>query len=1065
MRQKYLFSLLVLLISATQFIFAQELSVSGKVVDAAGAALPGVNVLVKGTNNGTSTDFDGNYTIGVAKGEVLVFTFVGFAKQEVAVTGPSLNVMMSEDSGQLEEVVITAFGIEKQTKELGYSVSQVKTEDLDLSGQTNALNALQGRVAGLTITQTSGGAGAGADILIRGISSVAPGRDNQPLIIVDGLPVNNDTFTGNVLPSAGSNADNSSQQYGFTSRAGDLNPDDIESYNVLKGAAATALYGVRAANGAIIITTKKGKEGRAKFGFTASTTFKNVNTTPEYQKTYREGFGVTKPGGQPFETIAQPRQLYTPETATGFTRVNSGTIFYNWGPLLSDDTYTNTNGTIVDLSGDKFYDPMDLYKTGINTLINFNVAGATEKMEYFFSVGRQNEESTIPNSDFDKTTVRFNAGYLISDKLKIGSSISYANSGGRRANGGDKSVSSSLAYFSWSYPVNDYKNANGSERDYSLGIIDNPRYYAETSSFEDDVNRWIGNVTLSWVPAAWMNVNYSAQIDNYSDQRDRFVSADLDSGSQVGGFVINENINYLGLDSNLLVTFTHSFSDKFSTSLLLGNQISDRDRDYDRMYGEKLNIPYYNHISNTTVRDNSNAVNHERNVGLFGELKLEYDDKLFLSVTGRNDWLSTLPEDNNSFFYPSVSASYIFTEDLFADSDFFSFGKLRASYAEVGNGPGFAETGQYIYPANNFPFGGVGGYATSTLAGNSNLKPERSKSWEVGADFRFFKNRLRFDYAYYTTAVSDQIFRTTVPRSTGIATYVTNAGDYETWGHELMIAGDLIKNDNWTWELIYNFSTNEGEVTDLPDDIDNITYASDLGPEIFSRVKEGDKMGTMYGYKYRRENDGQLFIGADGYPTIDTRDGYVVIGNAFPDFITSLGSNLRWKNFSFNFLVEWKEGGDKYDWTRRQMLRQGTSIDTEFRVRTADYVFEGVMADPGNSDNFIPNTNPANRGVDEDYYRSWSRYTGAAEVILQDASWVKIRNIGVSYDFAGHFLKKWNITNFILTASANNLLLWTPYDGYDPEGSTYSAGSGIYGFSGQGIPLTENYSFGIQIGF
>ncbi|MDZ7612430.1 MAG: hypothetical protein U5K51_00905 [Flavobacteriaceae bacterium] len=221
-----------------------------------------------------------------------------------------------------------------------------------------------------------------------------------------------------------------------------------------------------------------------------------MNTTPEYQKIYREGFGVTKPGGQPFESIGQPRQLYTPETESGFTRVNSGTVFYNWGPLLSDDTYTNTNGTVVDLSEDRFYDPMDLYKTGINTMVNFNVAGATEKMDYFFSIGRQNEESTIPNSDFDKTTVRFNGGYQISDKLKISSAISYANSGGRRANGGDKSVSSALAYFSWSYPVNDYKNADGSERDYSFGIIDNPRYYAETSSFVDDVNRWIGSATL-----------------------------------------------------------------------------------------------------------------------------------------------------------------------------------------------------------------------------------------------------------------------------------------------------------------------------------------------------------------------------------------------------------------------------------------------------------------------------------------------------------------------------------------------------------------------------------------
>jgi len=1047
-----MFSLLVFFISAAQLLFAQAGTITGKVSDSNGSGLPGVNVVVKGTNSGAATDFDGNYSISASQGDVLVFSFIGFAPREVKVSGSTLNVALVEDSDELDEVVVTAFGIKKETKELGYSVSQVKTKDLDLSGQMNGINALQGRVAGLQIRQTSGGAGAGADILIRGISSLAPGRNNQPLIIVDGVAINNDTFTGNVLPSAGSNADGSSQQFGFTSRAGDINPDDIESYNILKGAAATALYGVRAANGAIIITTKKGVQGKPKISISASTTFRNVEKTPEFQKTYREGFGGV------------PRQLYTPETESGFTRVNSGSVFYNWGPLLSDDSYQNSDGTIVDLSGDSFYDPMDIYRTGLNTQLNFNIAGATEKMEYFFSMGNQNDESIIPNSDYEKTNFRFNAAYQVSDKFKIGSSISYTNSGGVRANGGDKSVISSLAYFSWTFPVNDYKNADGSERDYSNGIIDNPRYYAETSSFEDNVNRWIGSVNLNWAPVSWINVNYIAQVDNYSDQRDRFVPADLDSGSQVGGFIVNENINFLGLDSNLLVTFTKDWTEKFSTSLLVGNQISDRKRDYDRMYGERFNIPYYNHISNTTTRDNFNSVEQERNVGVFGELKLEYDNKLFLSVTGRNDWLSTLPEQNRSFFYPSVSASYIFTEDIFKDSSVFSFGKLRASYAEVGNGPGFGEVGNYIYPANNFPFGGVGGYATATLAGNENLKPERSKSWEIGTDLRFFKNRLRFDYAYYTTKVSDQIFRTSVPRSTGISTYVTNAGDYETWGHELMISGDVIKNEKFNWELIYNFATNEGKVIDLPDDIDNITYASDGGPEIFSRVKEGDKMGTMYGYKWRTEG-GERYIDANGYPTIDQRDGYVIVGNAFPDFVMSLGSNFSWKNFTFNFLFEWSEGGDKYDWGRRQMLRNGTSIETELRIRTADYVFSGVMEDPNSPGTYVTNTNPAANGLDEDYYRSWSRYTGSAEGILQDASWVKLRNIGISYDLASNLSKKLNINSLVLSASASNILLWTPYDGYDPEGSTYSAGSGVYGFSGQGIPLTTNYSFGVQIGF
>tara|TARA_R110002073_G_scaffold279026_1_gene442891 strand:+ start:130881 stop:134030 length:3150 start_codon:yes stop_codon:yes gene_type:complete len=1049
MRKKITFSFLLIFTLSFSLLHAQSITVSGKVSDISGIGIPSVNIQVKGTNNGTSTDFDGNYQITATQGDVLIFSFIGYKTKELAVTDSTLNVSLEEDAAALDEVVITAFGVEKKQKSLGYSVTQVNADDLNLSGQMNGINALQGQVAGLQINQNSGGAGAGADISIRGITSIAPGRNNQPLIVLDGIVLNNDTFSGNILPSAGSNSPGSYDQFGFTSRAGDINPNDIQSVSVLKGGAATALYGVEAANGVILITSKKGKQGEAQIKLSTSTTFRNVVKSPEYQKIYREGFS------------GAPRQLYTPETETGFTRLG-GTVFYNWGPELAADSYTLGDGTVVDLSNDKFYDPMDLLNTGVNTDINLSIAGATEKMDYYLSLGNQNETSIIPNSNYEKINARLSGGYQITDNLKLNSSVSYSNSGGKRANGGDKSVMSSLAYFVWSFPVNDYQNADGSERDFSNGIIDNPRYYAERSALNDKVNRWTGNVNLNWSPKEWINLNYKAQIDNYSDQRNRFVTADLDSGTQVNGFIVNENINFTGLESNLIATFTRDFSEKFTSTLMLGNQILDKERIYNRMYGQNFNLPFFNHISNTTDRDNSNSINHQRTVGVFGELKLEYDDKLFLSITGRNDWLSTLPKENRSFFYPSLSASYVFSQDFASESNVLSFGKIRASYAEVGNGPGYGEVGQFIYPAGGFPFGGVGGYATSSLAGDLNMVPELSKSIEFGADLRFFKNRFRIDYAYYTSNVNDQIFRTSVPYSTSLSTIVTNAGDYKTWGHELLISAKVIKTENTSLELIYNFSTNKGKVVDLPDDIDNINYYGDGGPEIFARVKEGDEMGTMYGYNLTYV-DGELFLDSNGYPTLDRDEGYVVVGNALPDFISSLGMNLKWKDLGFNFLFEWKKGGDKYSWARRQMLRGGTSIATVNRIRTGDYVFDGVMEDPSSPGSYIPNTQQVN--LDEGYYRSWSRYTGAAENILQDASWIKLRNIGISYDLTGKVLKKLKINTFLLNASANNILLWTPYDGYDPEGSTFSAGSGIYGFSGQGIPLSQNYSIGIQLGF
>ena len=1044
MRKKHLFSFLVFFIAAVQLLFAQEGTITGTVTDESGSGLPGVNIQVKGTNTGTASDFDGNYEITASQGDVLAFSFIGFATKEASVSGSTLNVTLQEDSNELDEVVVTAFGISKPSKELGYSVSQVKTADLDLAGQTSAVEALQGRVAGLQINRTSGSAGGGLDILIRGVTSVNPERNNQPLIIVDGIALNNDTFSGSVLPSAGTNSPSSDEQFSFSNRASDINPEDVESYNILKGAAATALYGVRASNGAIVITTKKGKQGKARINLTASTTVRKINTTPELQTTYREGYRDA------------PRTLYTPETETGFTRLG-GTSFYSWGPKFSDDSYTMDDGTVIDLTDDKFYSPYDLFRTGINTQLNFSISGAGEKLDYYFSVGNSQDEGILPNTSYGKTNFRFKAGYQVSDKFKINSSISYTNSGGERANGGDKSVFSSLSYYGGTFPINDYQNADGSQRNYSFGIIDNPRYFLEKSNLEDQVDRWIGNVTLNWSPKEWINVTYAAQVDNYADRRNRFVPPDLDAGTQVGGFIVNQNINFTGLESNLLVALTKDWSEDFNTTLTLGHQVSDTKRNYTWIRGETLNIPGINDLSNTINMFAGEDVVQLRNMGVFGELKMGYKDKLFLTLTGRNDWLSTLPKENRSFFYPSISASYVFTEDIFNDSDILTFGKLRASWAEVGKGPGFGQVGHYFVVDGDFPFGGSGGYRSSTSLGDLDMVPEKNQSFEIGTDLRFLKDRVRLDYAYYKTRVKDQIFGVGTAYSSGISRITRNAGDFETWGHELLISADIIKTDNLTWELIFNWSTSEGEVIDLPEDIEAVIFADAGFAGVTSEVREGDKMGTLYGWKWRYE-DGERYIDANGKPEVDFTERQVV-GNAFPDFVASIGSSLKWNNFNFNFLFEWKEGGDLYDSGRRNGIRNGVLGLTEFRNETT--VLSGVM-DDGNG-GFIPNTTEVL--ITQDYYRSSTDFNRASEILIQDASWLKLRNISLSYNFAGNFMDKLHLDRFSLTASMHNILLWTPFEGYDPEGNQYSAGSNVYGFTGLNVPLSESYSFGVNIGF
>ncbi|MDY7395645.1 SusC/RagA family TonB-linked outer membrane protein [Aureibaculum sp. 2210JD6-5] len=1044
MRKKITFSFLVFFTATCSFLFAQTITVSGTVTDANGMALPSVNIQVKGTTTGTSTDFDGKYQLSASEGDVLVFSYLGFKTKELPITGSTLNVSLEEDAAALDEVVVTAFGVEKKQKSLGYSVTQVKADDLNLAGQANAVEALQGRVAGVQINRTSGSSGGGVDILIRGITSVNPDRSNQPLIIVDGIALNNDTFSGNVSPSAGSNSPSSSEQFGFSNRAGDINPEDIESYNVLKGAAATALYGVRASNGAIVITTKKGKQGKAKINITASTTFRNVNKVPELQTTYREGFS------------GAPRTLYDPDSDTGFNRVQNATSFYSWGPKYTDDSYTLDDGTIVDLSDDQFYSPYDLFKTGVNSQINMNISGAGEKLDYFFSLGSNEEEGILPNTNYDKTNFRFKAGYAVSDKFNISTSISYTKSGGARGNSGDKSVMSSLSYWSGTFPINDFENPDGTQRNYSFGIIDNPRYFMEKSSLKDDVNRWVGNTIFNWSPKEWVKVTYSAQVDNYSDQRNRFVPPDLDVGTQVGGFIVNQNINFTALESNLLVALTKDWSDDFSTDLTLGHQISDTKRKYEEIRGETLNVPGINELGNTINTFADNNVTQLRNMGVFGELKLSYMDKLFLTLTGRNDWLSTLPKENRSFFYPSVSLAYD-VSDLFGDNDVFTFGKLRASWAEVGKGPLFGQVGQYFVVDGDFPFGGSGGYRRGTLLGDINIKPEKNQSTEIGADLRFLKNRFRLDYAYYKTRVKDQIFTVGTAYSSGNSGIIRNAGDFEVSGHELLISADIIKQEDFSWELFVNWSTSEGKVLEIPDDIESIIFADAGFAGVTSEIRAGDKMGSLYGWKWRYEN-GQRYIDANGYPEIDFSERQKV-GNAFPDFISSVGSNFNWKGLGFNFLLEYKKGGDIYDAGRRNSIRNGILKSVEFRDATT--VLEGVM-DDGNG-GFTTNTTEA--FIDQNYYRSSTDYNRASEILVQDASWVKLRSIGLTYDIKANFMEKLNIERLGVSASANNILVWTPYDGYDPEGNQYSAGSNVYGFTGLNIPLSESYSFGINIGF
>ncbi|MDT0677972.1 SusC/RagA family TonB-linked outer membrane protein [Autumnicola musiva] len=1010
---------------ATQASAIQDFRVNGKIEDEDGLPLPGVTVVEKGTSNGTVTNMEGNYNLQVSGNDVvLVFSFIGYETKEVEIDGrENVNITLEVSSEALDEVVVTSFGVKQEKKALGYAVQEVSGEEIARTEEPNLVNALRGKVAGVSINSSSGAAGAGANIIIRGITSLSPSGDNQPLFVVDGMPISNSTTSGSVLPSEGSAASGSNEQYSFTNRAADINPEDIESISILKGPSATALYGLRAANGAVIITTKKGKEGRTQVRVKSTVAFEEVNKTPDIQMTYREGWR------------GRARAFEDPDSRFGYTYG-----YYTWGP---------PNGPL-----DNPANPHEeFYRTGLRFNNYASISGGTNKTNFYTSVSNMNQEGIVPNTNYNRTTIKISGETTLAENFKVSGSANYTNSGGSRPNGGDKSVVSNLRRWSPTIDVNDYLMPDGSEKDYTNGVINNPLYLAMNSTFEDDVNRIIGNVGFNYTPFEWMTVDYKIGLDYYNDSRVRFAANDIKVAIPVNGFMIEENINYKEINSNFLVTLQKDFNQDFSGSLTLGNQVTDINYDRLNTRGEGFNLPDFEDLSNTTnLFTNKNAYTR-RLVGVFADAKLNYKETLFLNVTARNDWSSTLPRENRSFFYPSVNMGYIFTETLDTQQDdFLSYGKLRASWAKVGKDASPYVVGQYFEGTPGFPLNGIGGFKKSNSAGDLNLKPETTTSYEFGTDLRFWGNRIGVDLTYFQQASKNQIVSFPVSNPSGLSRFTTNAGEIESTGIEALIDIRPVQTDDFSWDITLNWSRIRSEVLSLPEGLEVIEFQSSA-EGVTSRVLEGGSPGDLYGYGYERTANGELLIDDAGFPNVD-RDSLKYVGSAMPDWTGGITNSFSYKNFNLSFLVEVKQGGDAYDESRINDWEFGTITATNDRYK--EVIFQGVTA------NGQPNTQPVI--LDQDYYRL-SRYNAASELLMQDASWVRLRSASLSYRLPNSILDRTFFTGITLSATGNNLLLITPFEGYDPEGTTYSAGSNAFGLTGYNIPNTRSVIFGLSLNF
>jgi TonB-linked SusC/RagA family outer membrane protein len=1023
-----------------QLLFAQQRTVSGRVTASENQApLPGVTVQVKGTSTGTTTDISGAYRIAVnSPNAILVFSYVGYLTKEAAVGSGPLDISLDVDARNLEGVVVTALGIKKEKRALGYAVQDVSGADLVTSRQSNVVNALQGKVAGVQISAGGGAPGQGANIVIRGFNSLDPSRNAQPLFIIDGVPMDNGTLsTGDV-----------NQYRGMSNRAADINPDDIESISILRGGAATALYGLRAATGAVVITTKSGKAGRLRASYSASYGIDEVNKYPDIQSTYTQGY----------------KGIYDPIS-----------FWPTWGPTVEQARQINP-----DHPAKLFHHYKRGYGQGNQYRNSINLSGGTEKAVFAASFSQFDQDGVMPFSDYKNYSARVNGELRFSTKFRMGASLNYINSGGLRANA-DR-YNEQLTYWAPAHDMRQYLKPDGTMLAY--GETDNPIYALSTNRFKDNVNRIIASTNFVYSPFSWLDVNYRVGIDWYNDNRTHTGPAPLGvPGEQIyndngPGFVYEYMINNRLLNSTLMLNFKNKITSRLQSDLKIGHDLYESKLKRTSVTGDTLDIPTLFVMQNAKLHRSSQYLEEYKIIGLFGDWTLSWDNWLYLSLTGRNDWSSSLPEANRSFFYPSVSMGYIFSEHL--KPSWLDYGKLRASWARIGKDATPYRTGAGYEPLDPQLIGAAG-WTRDNRLGDPDLKPEFTNTFEAGTELRFLKNRLGLDFTWYTSKSKDLLIDVYLPWPSGSETFYTNAGSIQNRGVEVSLNGTPVSTKNFSWDVKVNFSTNKNKVLSIREGLTEIpvnTHFGYSGSTATQKYIPGYPMGAIFGSHYSRyygsdkdegieiDHSRPLLIAQTGnlrgFPVYNATQKY--LGNALPKWIGSITNSFRYKQFNLSFMFDVRQGAKKYNQFANFLAAFGIAEITENRntVKT----FDGVYADG------TPNTMPVylgqalyeGRDYTEGFYRNI--YRRVTENFVEDAGWVRLRNVSLSYSLPSSLLSRTGfITDLTITLTGNNLWLSTKYTGYDPESSSFSSGSNTIAFSGFSYPAVRSYLATLNVSF
>lgn len=1055
--EKRLFMFLAGLFLSIGMAVAQT-QVTGTVVSGEdGEPIVGASVKVSGTKTGTITDVDGKFALNVPEGTKLVVTYLGMLPKTVnASVSGAMKIKLDPDNKVLDEVVVTAMGITREKKALGYASQVLDAKDLNTSGTSSLASAMQGKLTGVDIRTSSGAPGASAQIVIRGARSFD--GNNTPLYVVDGMPISSTPDFSTKESVTG--ADNAS-------RTIDLNPDDIESINVLKGQAASALYGIRASNGVILITTKRGSKGSTKPVITFSTDLsaQTLSRKFEHQDVYAQGTTLSK---------------YNPNTSM------------SWGPkiadLANDATYggnTNNNYTNGDLTSHAgmYYNPKyaaaglsgwatpqthdnvgDFFKTGFTQNSTFNISQRKNDVSYSFSVSDTYQKGVIPSTGMTRTGARGAVDWKVNDQWKTGFSANYSSVKIKSAPGANSGIVNVVYSAPAEYDLKGtpyHKPGDPTSQIlFRATNFNNPYWWADNDEYSQHTNRVFGNAYAEFSPKLNWGKNYKivfreqAGIDMYTSNNSEI--AEVGSAKNTKGEVENIGTQNNIFNNLLTANFTAKWgaNEEWDFGFVLGNEFNHQYRrkwDYDgtglAFYGQPT-------IGNTSSMDaHSDYHIQERTVGVFGQMSLSWMDMLFLTVTGRNDVVSTMPRGHRSFFYPSVSLGWIFTElPALKENHVLSYGKLRLSYAQVGQAGQFYNNymyvpsytgGMYVYTPISYPLGGAKGYAPYYVKFDENLKPQNTSNWETGIDLGLFKNRVRVEYTLSYQDVRNQIFDVPTAGTTGYQALRTNAGQMTTLSHELSVNASVIDHANYGLDLGVNFTKITNKVKKLADGVESIMLGGFVEPQV--RAQAGYTYPNIYGKAFKRTEDGQLLLNANGLPQGTAAS--VNLGECTPDF--NMGFNLRahYKQLSLSATMDWQKGGCMYNGTLLTMNYFGAS-KASLPYHEGTMVAEGINEATGQK-----NTVQVSK---QQYYMAYNDVTEAG---IFDTSFLKLRDVTLSYQFP-----KFAGINLSVYGFARNILLWAKLPGLDPESSQGNGNMSGY-FERYSIPNSSSFGGGFKIAF